>query len=144
MKWNSIYFILLFFLTFSCSHVNEDAQMHYKTHKKFRHGIVPLDVKTIKNAKINRTILPSRVLRGQELYETHCFGCHGNQGRGDGPNAKDLNKKPRNLVSIVKTVPDFKFFMMISQWKSDMPGWENAFTDKELVDLEMYIRSLAK
>jgi mono/diheme cytochrome c family protein len=35
--------------------------------------------------------------RGRELYSTYCIGCHGPEGDGNGPAAKFLNPKPRDL-----------------------------------------------
>lgn len=34
---------------------------------------------------------------GAALYHRHCAGCHGPQGRGDGPDARFLREKPRDL-----------------------------------------------
>ncbi|MCC6579401.1 MAG: cytochrome c [Phycisphaeraceae bacterium] len=41
---------------------------------------------------------------GLEIYTTHCAGCHGDQGDGDGPAAARLLVKPRNFKAGV-----FKF-----------------------------------
>ncbi len=35
--------------------------------------------------------------RGREAYQTYCAGCHGEQGDGEGPAAKFLSPKPRDL-----------------------------------------------
>ncbi|HTE15790.1 MAG TPA: cytochrome c/FTR1 family iron permease [Burkholderiales bacterium] len=35
--------------------------------------------------------------RGMALYAMHCAGCHGTEGRGDGPAAKGLNPSPSNF-----------------------------------------------
>jgi high-affinity iron transporter len=36
--------------------------------------------------------------RGAEVYQANCAGCHGAQGRGDGPAAQGLDPKPTNLA----------------------------------------------
>ena len=37
--------------------------------------------------------------KGKAVYENRCLHCHGVKGRGDGPAAKRLRPKPRNLAS---------------------------------------------
>jgi mono/diheme cytochrome c family protein len=36
-------------------------------------------------------------LRGRNVYETYCIGCHGETGLGDGPAADLLDPRPRNF-----------------------------------------------
>ena len=42
---------------------------------------------------------PELVARGQASFAKLCASCHGPAGAGDGPAAKALNPKPRNLVT---------------------------------------------
>lgn len=37
------------------------------------------------------------VRTGRQAYSTRCVGCHGAKGRGDGPNARFLSPRPRDL-----------------------------------------------
>ena len=39
------------------------------------------------------------ILRGQALYQTHCAGCHGAKGRGDGPLAAGMRIRPADLTA---------------------------------------------
>jgi mono/diheme cytochrome c family protein len=39
---------------------------------------------------------------GQVLYLRHCASCHGVSGRGDGPVAASLQKRPIDLTTIAK------------------------------------------
>lgn len=43
--------------------------------------------------------LDAEARRGQELYEQHCIGCHGDEGAGDGVAAAWLDPRPRNFQS---------------------------------------------
>ena len=36
--------------------------------------------------------------KGRELYASQCLPCHGREGQGDGPAARFLDPKPRNLT----------------------------------------------
>jgi mono/diheme cytochrome c family protein len=38
------------------------------------------------------------IAQGRALYEVHCVGCHGVEGRGDGPLAANLPVQPANFV----------------------------------------------
>ena len=43
--------------------------------------------------------LDAAARRGRDVYERYCIGCHGDEGRGDGPAARWLNPMPRNFQS---------------------------------------------
>lgn len=38
--------------------------------------------------------------RGRDLFMTYCQGCHGASGKGDGPAAPALGKKPADLTTL--------------------------------------------
>jgi high-affinity iron transporter len=43
--------------------------------------------------------IPAEVLnRGEFAYMRHCRGCHGQEGRGDGPYAASLSPRPSDLT----------------------------------------------
>ncbi len=42
---------------------------------------------------------PELVAKGQASFAKFCASCHGPKGQGDGPAARALNPKPRNLVT---------------------------------------------
>lgn len=37
---------------------------------------------------------------GQEIYEAQCAACHGAEGRGDGPLAQRLDRRPADLTQL--------------------------------------------
>jgi mono/diheme cytochrome c family protein len=41
-------------------------------------------------------------LKGPELYRAHCAPCHGSEGKGDGPVAPALKRRPSNLTVLAK------------------------------------------
>jgi hypothetical protein len=75
---------------------------------------------------------------GRVLYTTHCASCHGVDGRGEGPVARSLVKRPPDLTKLTK-----RFGMPISRSKlaefidgradviahgpRDMPVWGKQF-----------------
>lgn len=42
----------------------------------------------------------SQPAAGRALYETYCLTCHGDLGKGDGPGAATLGKRPADLTRI--------------------------------------------
>ena len=40
--------------------------------------------------------------RGETLFRLHCAGCHGEEGRGDGPVAEYLKVAPTDLTALSK------------------------------------------
>ncbi len=89
-------------------------------------------------------------LVGRKLYMTHCYVCHGVTGRGDGPAAKDLAIKPRNLTddAYMSKRPDQGLYTAISGGSpaihrfSEMPEWKSFLYHERIVDLIAYIRTL--
>jgi mono/diheme cytochrome c family protein len=127
--------VTLFFLV-SCAAVNKQEET--KLREKVRHGIVPISETPKK--KLSQKLAESSFERGKSLYKTHCLGCHGEKGLGNGPLAVEMKHKPANLSKLAREVRDFKFFMSISQWQGDMPGWKEPFNDSDREDLVAYIK----
>ncbi|HEY9716303.1 MAG TPA: cbb3-type cytochrome c oxidase subunit II [Trichormus sp.] len=63
---------------------------------------------------------------GRGIYQQNCASCHGLDGRGDGPNAISLEKKPPNLTRpFYKQYPDEFWFYRITEGVpgTRMPRW---------------------
>lgn len=134
----------LFILT-TCSNVNRESRTYYDNNKNpIRHGIVPISKESKpKKALKLEPINDEAVARGEFVYQQNCQSCHGVDGTGNGPMTNQLQARPANLVKLAKEVPYFKFYIMVSRWQGDMPGWKNVLSEKEVRDLEQYIRSMA-
>ena len=127
--------LFLFLQIFSaCSRINQESKAYYDS-KKMRHGIVPLSGKVVKKLEL------ASVARGKVLYEKNCLSCHGVNGEGDGALAPK-GTRPVNLRELAHEVRNFKFFISISQWQGDMPGWKEPINEIEREDLTSYIKSL--
>lgn len=128
----STYFSI-FFIS-SCAPIHQKTKVHYA---KMRHGIVRIEEKNSFAIKLK---ISSRI-RGKALYQKYCLECHGVNGLGDGIQAQYLHHSPTNLQKLVKEVPNFKFFIDISQWQGEMPGWKTEFNEVDREDLVAYIKS---
>jgi mono/diheme cytochrome c family protein len=150
----SLLTILLITFLVSCSQVNTESKEYYSSQKeskhfsinndRFRHGLVPIPYTEARLKKSEKKLNQSSVARGAKLYQQNCFKCHGVNADGNGPESAKLGQRPKSLVAIAKKVPNFKLYMMVSQWKGDMPGWKSMLNEKETVDLKNYILSLVK
>lgn len=81
------------------------------------------------------------IARGRVLYNVNCASCHGASRRGDGEQAAKQKHRPPDLVKLVKEVPNFTFFLSISQWSGQMPGWKEQYSEVDREDLVNYIKS---
>lgn len=82
------------------------------------------------------------ITSGRSLYKANCQICHGLEGKGDGPFAKTLKKKPSDLVLLARRYPRHRFFMRISYGKGAMPAWRDQFSTEELWHITNYVKSL--
>lgn len=136
--------ILTALLISACSRINPQEQAAYQNKSEMnhvRHGIVPYsEVELVKN-KVALKLDPQSVQRGKVLYEQHCLSCHGVTGIGNGPIAQESGIAPANLRKTVKDVENFDFYMSVSNWKGEMPGWKNPLSKDQRNDIANYIKT---
>ena len=87
------------------------------------------------------------VVRGRTVYtKAECQECHGREGRGDGPSAKDLKIKPTDLTRRpLKSGPaarDIVRAVVTGLDGTPMPSYHLLLDDRELWDLAYYVASL--
>lgn len=88
-----------------------------------------------------------QVERGKAIYDARCASCHGQQGKGDGPQAPFLSPRPASLISAATSVKsDAELLAVIANGKprTAMPGWKTALSEDERRDVLAYIRSLVR
>jgi len=85
--------------------------------------------------------------RGKAVYERHCQGCHGPNGRGDGPAAASLKVPPTNFQrfqSFLKSDEELLRTIEHGIVFSPMHSWRGQLTDGEMEDVVAYIRLLSQ
>jgi mono/diheme cytochrome c family protein len=102
---------------------------------------------------------PESRVGGSSVFKTYCASCHGESGRGDGPVAQFLKRKPADLTRIAErnkgTFPAERVFQMIdgrqvvkAHGDSEMPVWGDAFsrstTDSDARAVKVKIDSLVE
>lgn len=84
------------------------------------------------------------VAAGKAVYAAQCLSCHGPAGHGDGPAAKDLNPKPRNLSEpAIQSQTDGSIFWKLTEGKKPMPTFEKLITENDRWHVINYVRTLA-
>lgn len=70
--------------------------------KHFSIAFGPLALTTWASAQEPRqTLNTSEASAGQNIHLRYCAACHGKEGRGDGPLASSLSRKPPDLTTLV-------------------------------------------
>lgn len=83
---------------------------------------------------------------GKKVYADKCARCHGNTGKGDGPKAETLEKKPADYTDKKKMgeFTDVQLKKITLDGKQPMPAYQGKMSDRELDDVIAYIRTFAK
>jgi putative copper export protein/mono/diheme cytochrome c family protein/peroxiredoxin len=85
------------------------------------------------------------IAHGLALYRTHCAVCHGPGGRGDGPDAAALPKRPADLTAPHTndhTAGDM-YWWLTHGLGTGMPGFAGALSADDRWDLINFIRALS-
>ncbi len=86
----------------------------------------------------------TEISQGQQLYQDNCAGCHGEQGKGDGPDAANLSVKPRDLSDqeFMASQSANDFFNAITQGVTpDMPAFSGQLSEADRWALSDYLRA---
>ncbi|MBS2009595.1 MAG: cbb3-type cytochrome c oxidase subunit II [Cyanobacteria bacterium SZAS TMP-1] len=84
---------------------------------------------------------------GRGIYTQNCAACHGLEGRGNGPNAITLEKKPPNLTrDYYKQYSDEFWFYRVSEGVvgTRMPRWNEILSPEQRWYLVAYLKTLPK
>ncbi len=91
--------------------------------------------------------------RGERTYQSFCTPCHGQQGDGRGPRAKNegLQPPPRDHTNgfYMNMQADVRFFKVIkfggaaNYLSPIMPQWKHILSDKKIREIITYLRTLA-
>jgi mono/diheme cytochrome c family protein len=81
--------------------------------------------------------------RGRMLFQQNCIVCHGEDGRGDGPAAAELNPQPTDfrLHMPNHTDPDFFRFIADGYPGSAMPEFRESFSEEDIWNLVNFLRA---
>jgi mono/diheme cytochrome c family protein len=103
---------------------------------------VPDDVKNLKNP-----LQPSEsnFTAAKLLYRDKCSDCHGDTGKGDGPQAIMHDTQPANLTDAnrMSRITDGEIFYQISEGREPMPSFKKRLTPDQRWQLVFFVRSFS-
>jgi putative copper resistance protein D len=85
------------------------------------------------------------IVQGQALYRTHCQGCHGAAGYGDGPAAAGLPRPPADLTAphaAAHTAGDLYWWVTHGIPGSGMPAFGDRLPPEARWDVINFVRAL--
>jgi len=79
------------------------------------------------------------------IYLDKCVQCHGETGKGDGPDAAMYYPAPAILTDAkrLKSVTDGELFYQISEGRKPMPAFKKRLTEEQRWQLVLLVRSFA-
>ncbi|SRR5713226_1462096 len=114
----------------------------YTTYQQNKKWVVPEEVKKLKNP-----IAPSEstLKAASGIYQEECAQCHGERGKGDGPQARMHSPSPADLTdaSQMAAVTDGEIFYQISEGRKPMPSFKKRLTEDQRWELVLLVRSFS-
>ncbi len=87
-----------------------------------------------------------QLVLGKKVFAQSCVACHGASGKGDGPAAAGLKKKPADFTDTEhsKFYSDQGRIHIIKKGIAGTPmsGWEAVLNEQEIQSVHAYVRSL--
>lgn len=103
---------------------------------------VPDWAKQLKNPVPNS---PETIAAARPVYHDKCANCHGESGKGDGPDAASYYPTPTNLTDArhAASLSDGEIFYQISQGRKPMPSFRKRLTEEQRWQLVRLVRSFS-
>jgi mono/diheme cytochrome c family protein len=100
-------------------------------------------------AKLRQNPLPpsdAALQSARSVYSEKCAHCHGDTGKGDGPDAGSHDHAPPNFtdVSRMRAITDGELFYKLTEGHRPMPSFKKRLTEEQRWRLVLLIRSFAQ
>lgn len=105
--------------------------------------IVPPEYKSLKNPL---TPTESNLNAARQIYEDECAQCHGDRGKGDGPQARSHYPLPADLTDpkLLANSPDGEIFYQITVGRRPMPSFKRRLSEDQRWQLVLLVRSFSR
>ena len=79
-----------------------------------------------------------------KLYVDKCAECHGDTGKGDGPQGRTYDPPPKDLTDAahMNSLSDGELFYKITEGHRPMPAFRKRLTEEQRWQLVLFLRSL--
>jgi mono/diheme cytochrome c family protein len=115
----------------------------YSAYEQNKPWVIPEEFKRLKNP-----LQPSdsNLRAASELYRDECAQCHGDGGKGDGPESKMHSPAPADLTDAVRMhgVTDGEIFYQITAGRRPMPSFKSRTTEDQRWQLALLVRSFSE
>jgi mono/diheme cytochrome c family protein len=114
----------------------------YAVFQRDKPWVVPEEVKRLKNPL---TASESTLKAARGIYMEECAQCHGERGKGDGPEAAMHDPPPSNITDTrhMNTVTDGEIFYQISEGRKPMPSFKKRLAEDQRWGLVLFVRTLS-
>ena len=105
--------------------------------------VVPDEFKSLKNPLVPSE---SNLSAARQLYREDCAQCHGQTGKGDGPEAWMHRPAPADLsdANRMARITDGEMFYQITEGRRPMPAFKNRLTEDQRWQLVLLLRSFTR
>ena len=105
--------------------------------------IVPPEYKSLKNPL---SPSESNLIAARQIYVDECAQCHGDTGKGDGPEARSHYPLPADLTDpkLLMNATDGEIFYQISEGRRPMPSFKRRLTQDQRWQLVLLVRSFSQ
>lgn len=88
---------------------------------------------------------PAALAAARSIYLDKCANCHGQAGKGDGPDAASYYPRPASLADPhrMNARTDGEIFYQISEGRKPMPAFKKHLTEEQRWQIVLFVRSLA-
>lgn len=114
----------------------------YAVFQRDKPWVVPEEVKRMKNPLASSE---STLKAARGIYLDECTQCHGEGGKGDGPEAAMHSPAPSNLTDArhMNTVTDGELFYQISEGRKPMPSFKRRLSEDQRWGLVLFVRTFS-
>ncbi|HXY14153.1 MAG TPA: cytochrome c [Terriglobales bacterium] len=105
--------------------------------------VVPEEYKSLKSPLVQSE---SNLNAARKLYREDCAQCHGQTGKGDGPEAWMHRPAPADLSEANRMghITDGEMFYQITEGRRPMPAFKNRLTEDQRWQLVLLLRSFSQ
>ena len=82
---------------------------------------------------------------GKSIFAANCASCHGDTGKGDGPDAMMYTPEPADLSDplLMNEMSDGAIFYRISEGRKPMPAFKEKLSEEQRWQVVHFVRTLA-
>lgn len=103
---------------------------------------VPEDARKRKNPS---NVTEAGISAAREIYKDQCAKCHGETGKGDGPESFMYKTKPSDFTDarVMNAMTDGEIFYEISEGRRPMPMFKQRLSEEQRWQLVNFLRTFA-